>query len=64
MYLEVEHPTVGKVPMVGVPIKLSDTPGRIKSLGPYLGEHTEGILSGLGYDAQAIANLKQQGVVV
>ncbi|MDP6347455.1 MAG: CoA transferase [Dehalococcoidia bacterium] len=64
MYLEVEHPTVGKVPMVGVPIKLSDTPGRIKSLGPYLGEHTEHILSGLGYDAQAIAGLKQQGVVV
>lgn len=64
MYLEVEHPEVGKVPMVGIPIKLSDTPGRVKSLGPYLGQHTDQILGELGYDAQAIADFRQNGVVV
>ncbi|MEE9202495.1 MAG: CoA transferase, partial [Dehalococcoidia bacterium] len=64
MYLEVEHPQVGKVPMVGIPIKLSDTPGRVKSLGPYLGEHTDQILGEIGYDAQAVAGFKQNGVVV
>lgn len=64
MYLEVEHPQVGKVPMVGVTPKLSQTPGRVKSLGPYMGEHTDQILKELGYDAKAIAGLRQKGVVV
>ena len=40
MIIEVEHPTAGKIRQVGIPIKLSDTPGKVRSLPPLPGEHT------------------------
>ena len=63
MVIEIEHPTEGKVRQVGIPIKLSDTPGRVRSLSPLLGEHTEEILAGLGYDKQKINELRGNGVI-
>ena len=62
MVIEVEHPTEGKVKQVGIAIKLSDTPGAVRSLAPMLGEHTEEILVGLGYSKQRISELRQEGV--
>jgi formyl-CoA transferase len=44
-------------------IKLSDTPGRVRSLSPVLGEHTEEILIGLGYNKERINKLRHQGVI-
>jgi crotonobetainyl-CoA:carnitine CoA-transferase CaiB-like acyl-CoA transferase len=50
-----------KIPAV-VP-KLSATPGGTRWLGPRLGEHTDDVLGELGYDADAIAALRQDGVI-
>ncbi|MEO0318514.1 MAG: hypothetical protein RL404_2191 [Pseudomonadota bacterium] len=54
----------------GTPIKLpavtpkfSETPGGTRWLGPELGEHTDAVLQGLGYDAQQIAALRASGAV-
>ena len=63
MVIEVEHPTQGKVKQVGIAIKLSDTPGKVRSLPPILGEHTDEVLTQLGYNQQRINLLRQEGVV-
>jgi len=47
----------------GIVPKLSDTPGGTKWIGPRLGEHTGEVLSGLGFDAGKIAELRARGVV-
>jgi len=63
MVLDVEHPTLGKVRQLGIVPKLSDTPGKVRSLSPLLGEHTDEILSGLDYTSEEIDKLRQEGVV-
>ena len=63
MVTEVEHPTLGKVKQVGIAPKLSDTPGKIRSLSPLLGEHTEEILLGLGYSLKDIRTLREEGAI-
>ncbi len=45
--VEVDHPQFGKIPMQNVAPKLSDTPGRVRTAGPALGEHNVEILQGL-----------------
>lgn len=47
MVLEFDHPTVGKVKQTGIPIKLSDTPGEVTSLGVRVGADTDEILAWL-----------------
>jgi len=64
MILELNHPTEGIVRQVGIPIKLSGTPGEIKSFGPVLGEHTMEILRGLGYSNRKIADLRDAGTIM
>ena len=63
MVVEVEHPTEGKIKQPGVAIKLSETPGKVRSLAPVLGEHTDEILSNLGYDEGKINEMRQSGVI-
>ncbi len=63
MVVELEHPKFGKVKQVGVGIKLSDTPGKVRSLPPMLGEQTEEILLGLGYSKESIKQLYEEKVV-
>ncbi|MHC1584801.1 MAG: CaiB/BaiF CoA transferase family protein [Candidatus Syntropharchaeia archaeon] len=64
MLPEVDHPVIGRVKMIGTPIKLSRTPGGIERRAPLLGEHTEEILSNLlGYDVQKINELREMGVI-
>lgn len=62
MILEVDHPE-GKVKQVGHPIKFSKTPAQIRMLPPKLGEHTEEILTSLGYSPGEIEELRKEGVV-
>jgi alpha-methylacyl-CoA racemase len=63
MLIEVEHPTLGKIKQVGVAPKLSGTPGKVRSLSPLPGEHTDETLRGLGYKQEEIKNLHQEGAV-
>jgi formyl-CoA transferase len=61
--IEVEHPRMGKMRMVGSGIDLSRTPPKIDMPPPILGEHTGQILEGLGYDRERISRLKELGVI-
>lgn len=63
MVVEVEHPVAGRVRQIGIPVKLSETPGRIARPAPTLGQHTDEVLHWLGLDGGAIARLRQAGVV-
>ena len=47
MIEEVEHPKAGRVRTLGIPAKLSETPGRIRSAAPMLGQHTAEVLKDL-----------------
>jgi crotonobetainyl-CoA:carnitine CoA-transferase CaiB-like acyl-CoA transferase len=60
-FREIDSP-VGRIPVVGNPLRLSDSPERLDSL-PALGEHTDAILTQLGYSASAIAALRRRGVI-
>ena len=62
MVVELDSP-VGKVKQIGVGPKLSDTPGKPRTTAPILGQHTDDVLKGLGYDAAKIAALREQGAV-
>ncbi len=63
MIVDVEHPTHGRIRQVGIAIKLSDTPGSIRSAAPLAGEHTEAVLKDLGLGAADIARLREKGVI-
>jgi crotonobetainyl-CoA:carnitine CoA-transferase CaiB-like acyl-CoA transferase len=63
MVAEVDHSEMGKVQQVGMPIKFSDTPGRIRNTAPYLGEHTDVILKELGYSGEQIDELLRTGAI-
>ncbi len=64
MLAEVEHPTAGRIPLLGQPVRLSETAGRIQGPPPLLGEHTESVLGELlGMDEEAIQDLRQGGAI-
>jgi CoA:oxalate CoA-transferase len=63
MVLEAEHPGHGRVRMTGFPVKLSATPARLRRPAPRLGEHTDAVLTELGYPPERIAALRAAGVV-
>lgn len=55
MIVEIEHPVAGNLKMPGVPVKLSLTPGSVRTAAPLLAHDTEDILGELfGWDAQTI----------
>ncbi len=63
MMLSVPHATLGSVRVTGVPVKLSGTPGSVRTGPPTLGQHTAAVLTELGYDAAAIDALHASGAV-
>jgi len=64
MIAMVEHATIGPLRTLGVPVKLSDTPGAVRTPPPTLGQHTDAVLrSDLGISADAIAALRRQKVI-
>jgi crotonobetainyl-CoA:carnitine CoA-transferase CaiB-like acyl-CoA transferase len=63
MFPEFDHPTQGKVRQLGMPIKLSETPGKFRNFAPRMGQHTDQILQGLGYSQQQIEELHKSGII-
>ncbi len=63
MVVEVEHPTAGTIRNVGIPVKLSETPGNIRRPPPRFGEHTEQVLGEFGYSTTEIDGLRDRGIV-
>ena len=62
--VEMNHPRAGKVRMVGAPVRLSETPGAVRTPAPTLGEHTDEVLRQLlGLPAEEIADLRASGAI-
>jgi CoA:oxalate CoA-transferase len=64
MFVDVEHPIYGRLKTTGSPLKLSETPGRVRWLAPMPGEHNEEIFVGLlGHSRDDLARWVTEGVV-
>ncbi len=64
MIESLEHPTIGPLKVLGVPVKLSATPGTVRTPPPRLGEHTDAVLGGeLGFSSDRIDALRARGIV-
>ena len=62
--VEMAHPRAGKVRMVGAPVRLSETPGSVRTPAPLLGEHTDAVLRELlGLETAQIETLRAAGVI-
>jgi formyl-CoA transferase/CoA:oxalate CoA-transferase len=59
----VEVEGIGEVKLFGLSAQLKKTPGGITSPPPPLGEHTDEVLSGLGYTREQVMALRKEGVV-
>jgi crotonobetainyl-CoA:carnitine CoA-transferase CaiB-like acyl-CoA transferase len=61
---EVDHPVVGKLRLLGTPLRLSRTPAKVRHCAPLLGEHTREVLQQwLGFSDEQIRQLKHDGVI-
>ena len=63
MVVKTDHPVAGRTSNIGIPIKMSETPGRFQRPAPTLGQHTDEVLKQLGRSDDEIAVLRSQGVV-
>lgn len=63
MAIEVKHPRAGATRVLGIPLKLSATPGSVRRPAPTLGQHTDEVLRELGYDEAAIRDLRDRSIV-
>jgi glutaryl-CoA transferase len=63
MLMEVEHPVAGRVQMTGLNVKLTSTPPAIQRPAPTLGQHTRAVLHRLGYQDEALDQLKAAGAI-
>ena len=63
MVLEIEHPKLGRIKMLGTPFKFSETPGEVRLPPPSLGQHTDQILRELGFTSAEIRELRERGVI-
>jgi CoA:oxalate CoA-transferase len=64
MLVELDYPGAGKVPVPGVSIKLSRTPGKVAKRASFLGEDNEDVYGGLlGYGPDDLTRLKQEKAI-
>jgi crotonobetainyl-CoA:carnitine CoA-transferase CaiB-like acyl-CoA transferase len=63
MVLDIERPGHDPIRVTGFPVKLSETPARLRRPPPGLGEHTEAVLDELGYSKEQISALARTGII-
>jgi len=64
MFVELDHPTYGRLKLTGSPLKMSETPGRVRTLAPMPGEHNEEIFCGLlAHSKDDLARWQAEGVI-
>jgi formyl-CoA transferase len=63
MIVSLQHQAAGHIRVLGIPPKLSDTPGQVRTPPPMLGEHTDEILRELGFDDERIAALRAASAI-
>lgn len=64
MVVALNHPVAGAIRALGVPVKMNDTPGSVRTPPPTLGQHTEQVLTqDLGYEHSAIEQLRKDGAI-
>jgi crotonobetainyl-CoA:carnitine CoA-transferase CaiB-like acyl-CoA transferase len=63
MIAHLDHAAAGAIRALGVPIKLSNTPGGVRTPPPRLGEHTDAVLRDLGFPEEEIGRLRAAGTV-
>jgi len=63
MAVDMDHPSGVTLKTVANPVRLSRTPVSYRSAPPLLGAHTDDVLNELGYDGDAIAALRRDGVI-
>ncbi len=62
--VEHEIPGLGKTKLMGMPVRLSETPGQPRGHAPELGEHTELLLTELlGYSWEDVGRLREANVI-
>lgn len=63
MVVELPHPAMGTVRLLGLPVKLSETPGAIRLAPPLLGQHTDEVLREIGVADDELCRLRERGVI-
>ena len=63
MVIDLVHPGAGPIKNLGVPVKLSDTPGAVDRPAPLLGQHNDIILAELGYGESERRALRANGII-
>lgn len=63
MVVEIDHPKIGRMKSLGLPVKSTGELTRIRTPAPWLGQHTDAVLKSLGYAEDKIAQLHAQGAV-
>lgn len=64
MFVEMEHPLAGKIKLINFPVKFSETPAKLLTPAPVLGQNNKEILQELmGFNDEKIKGLMQKGVI-
>lgn len=64
MVVELEHPKAGRTRAIGLPIKLSATPGKVARPAPLFGQHTREVLAEFGFGKKEIEELIRSGAAI
>jgi crotonobetainyl-CoA:carnitine CoA-transferase CaiB-like acyl-CoA transferase len=64
MVVELEHPRAGRTRALGLPVKLSRTPGKVSRPAPLMGEHTREVLAEFGFSKEEIEALVRSGAAI
>ena len=63
MFVEVDHPIAGRITVTGNPIKMSETPPRVRKCAPSLGENNDELYTEIGLDMQTINEYRAKKII-